>query len=234
VWVWVFTAKTQGRKVMQAKSIHPYQAVMKKLTAPCNDAVQRRLNLTFKNSLRLTALAVNAHTPCSCSRLTDNDSPLTSQSRPTFARAVLVTGLIAGTLDILAACTSAYIQRGMTPDKLLQFVASGLFGADAFSGGTIMAVVGLVMHFMIATSWTLLYYLIYPRLNFLQKNKIVSGIIYGAFVWVMMNRVILPFTDIPKSPFNLTSALIGMIILMLMIGMPNAFRAPRYYDSVKH
>ena len=154
---------------------------------------------------------------------------MTSQSRPTFARAVLTTGLIAGTLDILAACLSAYIQRGMTPDKLLQFVASGLFGAEAFNGGIPMAIVGLVMHFIIALSWTLLFYLLYPRLNFLQKNKILSGIIYGAFVWVMMNRVILPFTNIPKSPFNFTSALIGMVILMLAIGMPNAFRAPKYY-----
>jgi len=158
---------------------------------------------------------------------------VTSSSRPTFARAVLTTGLIAGTLDILSACLHAYIQRGITPEKLLQFVASGLFGADAFTGGTMMAIVGLIMHFMIATSWTLLYYLLYPRLNFLRKNKIVSGIFYGAFVWAMMSRVILPFTAIPKSPFNLTSALIGMVILMLMIGMPNAFRAPRYYGSVK-
>jgi len=153
----------------------------------------------------------------------------TNHSRKSFATAVLITGLIAGTLDILAACLSAYIQRGMTPDKLLQFVASGLFGADAFNGGATMAITGLLMHFMIAISWTLLFYLLYPRLAILRKNKILVGVIYGAFVWVMMNRVILPFTAIPKSPFNPVSALIGMIILMLMIGMPNSFRAPKYY-----
>jgi len=153
---------------------------------------------------------------------------VTTPTRQTFAIAVLTTGLIAGTLDILAACASAYIQRGMTPDKLLQFVASGLFGADAFTGGISMSIVGLVMHFMIAISWTLLFYLLYPRLSILRKNKILVGIIYGAFVWVMMNRVILPLTAIPKSPFNVKSALIGMVILMLMIGMPNSFRAPKY------
>jgi hypothetical protein len=155
-----------------------------------------------------------------------------TSARQTFTSAVLTTGLIAGTLDIIAACISAYIQRGMTPDKLLQFVASGLFGADAFTGGVTMAIVGLLMHFMIAISWTLLFYLLYPRLSILRKNKILVGIIYGAFVWVMMNRVILPFTAIPKSPFNPVSALIGMVILMLMIGMPNAFRAGKYYDGL--
>jgi len=154
-----------------------------------------------------------------------------SHSQQTFAAAVLTTGLIAGTLDILAACTSAYIQRGTSPERLLQFVASGLFGADAFTGGATMAIAGLVMHFMIALSWTLLFYLLYPRLKFLRQNKIVSGILYGAFVWVMMNLVILPVTNIPKSSFNPISALIGMVILMLMIGMPNAFRAPKYYRS---
>jgi hypothetical protein len=150
-------------------------------------------------------------------------------TRQTFAAAVLTTGLIAGILDIIAACVSAYIQRGMTPDKLLQFVASGLFGVHAFNGGTTMAIIGLIMHFMIAISWTLLFYLLYPRLSILRKNKILVGIIYGAFVWVIMNRVILPFTAIPKSPFNPVSALIGMVILMLMIGMPNSFRAAKYY-----
>jgi hypothetical protein len=152
-----------------------------------------------------------------------------SQPRPKFLSEVLVTGLIAGTLDIIAACLSAYIQRGTTPEKLLQFVASGLFGADAFTGGTLMAITGLIMHFMIATSWTLLFYLLYPRLRFLRKNTITAGIIYGAFVWIMMNFVILPITNIPKSSFNLTSAFIGMVILMLMIGMPNSVRAGRYY-----
>ena len=156
---------------------------------------------------------------------------MTANPRQTLLAAVLTTGLIAGTLDILAACISAYIQRGSSPERLLQFVASGLFGPDAFTGGISMAIVGLVMHFMIAISWTSLFYLLYPRLSLLRKNKIVAGIIYGAFVWVIMNLVILPYTNIPKSPFNLTSAAIGMVILMLMIGMPNSFRAPKYYQD---
>ena len=154
---------------------------------------------------------------------------MTNQSRPPFFNAVLTTGAIAGTLDILAACISAYIQRGMSPERLLQFVASGLFGTDAFTGGFSMAIIGLVMHYMIATSWTVLFFLLYPRLKFLRRNIIVSGIIYGAFVWVIMNLVILPVTNIPKSSFKLTSALIGMVILMLMIGIPNAIGAGKYF-----
>ena len=163
--------------------------------------------------------------------LPDTKNITTDHSRKPFAVAVLTTGLIAGTLDILAAMTSAYIQRGMSPERLLQYVASGLFGTDAFNGGATMALTGLVMHFMIAISWTLLFYLLYPWLSILRKNKILAGIVYGAFVWVMMNRVILPFTAIPKAPFNPVSALIGMVILMLMIGMPNAFFAAKYYKE---
>jgi hypothetical protein len=152
-------------------------------------------------------------------------------SNQAFAKAVLTTGLIAGTLDITAACTNAYVQRGIMPEQVLRFVASGLFGQSAFTGGPVMAFAGLIIHFMIAISWTLLFYILYPRLAFLRKDKIVSGIIYGAFVWVMMNLVILPITAIPKSPFNFMSALINMVILMFMIGMPNAFRAPRYFGK---
>ena len=154
---------------------------------------------------------------------------MSDQSKPTFVNAVLTTGAIAGTLDIISACISAYIQRGMSPERLLQFVASGLFGTDAFTGGVVMAIIGLVMHFMIAISWTLLFFILYPRLRFLRKNNIATGIGYGAFVWVIMNLVILPVTNIPKSSFNLKSALIGMVILMLMIGIPNAVGTEVYF-----
>ena len=156
---------------------------------------------------------------------------MSSPSQKSLAKEVLLTGLLAGTLDITAACTHAYLRSGVTPGGVLKYVASGLFGTDAFSGGVSMMIVGLLMHYTIATSWTLLFYLLYPRVGFLRKNKIVSGVVFGAFVWVMMTLVIVPLTAVPKSPFNPTSALIGMVILIFMIGMPNAFRAPSYYGK---
>ena len=154
-----------------------------------------------------------------------------NQNQKSFAKAVIQTGLLAGTLDILAAITHAYFQSGTSPERLFQFIASGLFGSEAFSGGMPMVFLGLIMHFLIALSWTLIFFLVYPKLSFLSKNKIVSGIVFGLFVWAMMSFVILPLTSTPKFPFNLGRAMIGAAILILMIGMPVSFLANKYYSN---
>jgi len=146
-------------------------------------------------------------------------------------KTILVTGLLAGTLDILAACANAYIRSGTSPIRVLQFVASGLFGTDAFSGGLKMAFWGLLMHFLIALTWTLVFFLAYPKISFLSKHKMFSGILYGIFVWLAMNFVVLPLTAVPKFPFNISQAIVGAVILILMIGLPISFFANRYYSN---
>ena len=47
---------------------------------------------------------------------------------------VLIGGSIAGALDILFALTNAAV-NGMVPRQLLQVVASGLLGQEAYAGG---------------------------------------------------------------------------------------------------
>jgi hypothetical protein len=52
----------------------------------------------------------------------------------TAARAIGLTGLIVGAMDITSAFILA-LSRGSTVTRLLQFVASGLLGPRAFQGG---------------------------------------------------------------------------------------------------
>ena len=51
------------------------------------------------------------------------------------ASAIVLTGFIAGTLDITAACIQYYIRTGKGPANVLRYVASGVFGKEAFTGG---------------------------------------------------------------------------------------------------
>ena len=70
---------------------------------------------------------------------------------PSF-KTILKAALIVGTLDILAACAQFYFKTGKTPFKpVLTFVASGLLGKEAFTQGDSMVLVGLVIHYCIAT-----------------------------------------------------------------------------------
>jgi hypothetical protein len=59
---------------------------------------------------------------------------------------------------------------------------------------------------------------------------VLIGILYGAFVWLMMNKVVLPLSQTPTLKPTLTSALIGMSIIITAIGLPLAFFANRLYS----
>ena len=153
-----------------------------------------------------------------------------TSKNPGLLRAILLTGLLAGTFDITGACTWAYVSGGTSPIVILKFIASGAFGREAaFSGGFPMAIVGLVFHFIIAYSWTVVFFLLYPRLTFLSRNRIVTAIGYGAVIWVVMNLLVLPLTRIPQRSITPKSAIIGAMILMGAIGVPLSYRAARYF-----
>ena len=144
---------------------------------------------------------------------------------------ILRTGLIAGTLDILAAIiVYAVILDKATAVQILQGIASGIFGRSAYAGGATMAVTGLVLHYVIAMLFTIGYFLVYPHLTFLHKLPIVSGVLYGAIVWMIMNLVVLPLSAYNRPPLRLGPSLIGMLILVLMIGIPVAIMTARYYS----
>src|SRR2546423_15224751 len=104
------------------------------------------------------------------------------------ARAIVITGLIVGAMDITSAFIIA-ISRGSTPTRLLQFVASGLIGQKAFQGGAATAALGLGLHFVIAFAVVAIFYAASRRLAFLRRQAVVSGIIYGLIVFGVMNLV---------------------------------------------
>lgn len=143
----------------------------------------------------------------------------------TTARDVLKAGLIVGTLDILAAFLHFYLKTGRNPLAVLPFIASGVFGKKAFTGGTEMKVLGLLFHYLIATTWAFIFYYVLLRLSLFRRSWVATGIIYGLLVWCVMNLVVLPLSNTPSRPFNWENALIGMGILVVCIGLPLAYMA---------
>ena len=61
-------------------------------------------------------------------------------------RTVLLAGLTAGALDLLFALTF-YGLKGIGPERLLQGIATGLFGRGSFQLGLTSLAVGLLVHF---------------------------------------------------------------------------------------
>ncbi len=133
---------------------------------------------------------------------------------------IIAAGLLVGTLDISAACLQYYIKTGKSPENVLKFVASGVFGKEAFTGGLLMSLCGLLFHFLIAFCFTTFFFFIYPRLKFLSFNVFLTAVLFGVFTWTVMNRIVLPLSYTPPIPFTWASAAIAAGILTLCIGLP--------------
>ena len=140
-------------------------------------------------------------------------------------------GVIVGILDAIAACVNAYAQRGVSPAGVFRYVASGALGKSAFGGGLGIAGLGLFFHFIIAISWTFLFFLLYEKLKFLRGNKFYVGIGYGAFVWLGMNFVVLPLSNVPALVYRLVPTLIMIGIHMFIIGLSISFLANQYFSK---
>ena len=132
----------------------------------------------------------------------------------------MVTGLIVGTLDILSAFLIA-LSRGSTVTRLLQFIASGLLGPQAFQGGAATAVLGLALHFFIAFTLVAVFYAARRRFGFVRNYAISSGIVYGLIVYGVMNLIVLPLSA-AKPRHSLSGDLIQIGIHMFVIGLPTS------------
>jgi hypothetical protein len=148
-------------------------------------------------------------------------------------KTIITAGIVAGILDGIAACLSVYIASGKGPEVVWKFVASGVFGTSAFGGGASMVVAGIIFHMLIAMTWAIIFYFVYPTLKNVLKNTIVIGIVYGALVWIAMNLVVVPLSNTPQMPSTISGIIKGMAILMVCIGLPLSIIIGKYYDNVK-
>jgi hypothetical protein len=144
---------------------------------------------------------------------------------------IVITGFIAGTLDILAAII---ILAGGNAIGTLKYIAGGVFGKAASEGGYEMAALGLLFHYIIAMSWTAGYFLVYPKFPFLKWSKWFNAIAYGLFVQTIMSFIVLPWTNIAPRTFTVSGFLKNAVILMFAIGLPAALSADWFYKKEKN
>ena len=136
--------------------------------------------------------------------------------------AVLVGGLIAGTLDAASAFHS--FGWGMP-----RGIASGLLGRSAFPGGAATWILGLALHYFIAISAAAVYYAASRRLKFLVESPVVCGLFYGIAVFLVMNLIVLPLSAIHfKGPFQFAALVQGILIHMFFVGLPIALSVRRF------
>jgi uncharacterized membrane protein YagU involved in acid resistance len=141
---------------------------------------------------------------------------------------IVLGGLVAGAFDITYAIVFSYLRRGVPPSRVLQSVASGLLGSDAYQGGAPTAVLGLVLHFCIALVAAAIYVLASQYLPVLVRRPVLAGAAYGVAIYVFMNWVVIPLSRFGPKPFPPLVVLVtGLLVHMFFIGVPIAFAARR-------
>jgi asparagine N-glycosylation enzyme membrane subunit Stt3 len=154
-------------------------------------------------------------------RVSDDYVDASRLLKPNFStKAIIFSGVVIGIADGLAAITSAYLSSGVTPDRVFQYIASGAIGKEAFSGGIATVLLGILFHFFIALSFAAFFYALASRRKSLLDKVFITGVVYGTFIWLVMNVVVIPFSKIPASKFNSSQIFIGLLIHIFVIGIP--------------
>ena len=144
-------------------------------------------------------------------------------------RAILWATLVAGALDISAAIILRGTLNGMAASRVLQSVASGVLGRDAFSGGPPIAALGLLAHFLIMAGIATVFYLASRKLPLLTNHWVGFGLVYGAIVYLMMSFVIVPLSAFPGKLVPSVAAFVeGIVVHMICVGLPIAYFTSRY------
>ena len=139
-------------------------------------------------------------------------------------RALLWGTLIVGTADILDAFIFFGL-RGIRPVRILQGIASGILGRDAFSGGAATAALGALLHYFIAFVIVRVFLAASRRLPDLARRPWLYGPLYGLVVYAVMNYVVIPLSLVTTRPRPLAVLANGLLIHMLGVGLPTALIA---------
>ena len=142
------------------------------------------------------------------------------RSRPVLA--VLAGGGLAATLDIVYAIVRNG-GHGRSPMWVLQSVASGLLGNEAFASGAGGAALGLACHYVILIVAALVYMQASLRVPRLRSQAVACGTVYGILVYLVMNFVVLPLSAFPFDlAYPPTRLLEGFVSHAVFVGIPIA------------
>jgi hypothetical protein len=144
---------------------------------------------------------------------------------------VVAGGVVVGTLDILYACGYWALRRDVPAMRILQSVAAGLLGQASFEGGAATAALGLALHYFIALSMSLTYFLVARRWPLLWRRPMLCGAGYGVALYSIMNGIVVPLSAVPGSASkDRLWIVLTIAVHVILVGIPIALFASRAWS----
>ena len=108
-------------------------------------------------------------------------------------RAILVGGLVAGTLDIGAAA----LINAVSPVLITHYIASGVLGKESFAMGAPAACLGLLLQWAMSIVIAAIYWQVAARMPRLRARWWAGGLLAGIVIFLVMNFIVMPFSAAP-------------------------------------
>jgi hypothetical protein len=130
-------------------------------------------------------------------------------------------GLVAGTVDIGAACTINMVG----PGPILRFIASGLLGTP-LPHETWVYYLGMGLQWMMSIIIAAIFVIAATKLPALLRRWIAAGIAYGIVVYFVMTFVVVPLSKAKSGHVTMTS-FVENLLAMILFGLIVAYMAQR-------
>jgi hypothetical protein len=143
--------------------------------------------------------------------------------------AILIGGLVAGALDIVAAF-AGYVPDGSTELGILQYIASAVIGPEqAFAGGWATGAMGLAFHFGLTIGMAVVFVVAARFVPLLLTYEWIAGVVFGLLTYVVMVYVIVPHSNAPNwTPAEGWNVVAGLMSHVFYVGLPIALIAKRF------
>lgn len=144
------------------------------------------------------------------------------------AQAILAAGLLCGVLDGISAILIS-LPYGISAARLFRGIAAGVLGpAEAARGGSVTALLGVALHFVVALGASAVFYAGSRALPVLLDRALPAGVLYGTAVHLFMQFVVLPLSAIGRRPFAASRFLLVLIVHMVVVGPTIALTVRRF------
>ena len=160
---------------------------------------------------------------------------MSTHSSNSLLRLSVTSGLIIGVLHLVLQAWIVFILiLKLAPSFVVgaQFVATGLLGDAAYTGGFATALLGVILELLMTIIIAGVFIFSADRIPLLRKNVIVGSLLYGFGVFIVMNFVVLPLSAATVGAPPPMGLLIEIVVEhMLLIGLPLGIIVQRNFNK---
>ena len=131
----------------------------------------------------------------------------------------LLAGLLAGVLYTIAVIL-LYAQPVTVHNisTLFRYISRGLFGTATAEDGALYPALGLLLHFFIALTWSIIYFSFLSK-YFKPGNTWIKIVLFSCLIWIIMNGFLVPFSGL-SSRYDGYAISRSFLAILLCVSLP--------------